>query len=447
MESVRREVRRLTALATPVALTQLSAMLLWTVDLLMVGRLGVEPLNAVSLGRMWVMGTTICAVGLIFGLDPIASQAHGARDRRRLGRVLLHGSAVALAASLPLAAFCTQTERVLLWFGQDPATSALAHRYVVVQIPGLPFYLLYVVLKQYLQARGIVRPAMWVSFAGNAFNIVLNAVLIYGLLGAPRLGAVGAGVSTAVTDVLLFAGMVWTIRRSRLQRGSSTVLDTRQISRRELREILALGAPISIQLALEYWAFALATLLAGRLGAIDLAAHSIALNLASISYMVPLGISLGAATRVGNLIGAGDPPGAQRAAWVAFGLGAATMGGFAVLFVLGRRLIPAFYGADPEVVERTALILPIVAAFELFDGLQVVGGGILRGAGRTRPPAVFNLVGFYLLGLPLALWLGRSGVLGLAGIWWGLALGLFAVALLAVFWVARFGPRGARALV
>ena len=123
------------------------------------------------------------------------------------------------------------------------------------------------------------------------------------------------------------------------------------------------------------------------------------------------------------------------------------MGGFAVLFVLGRRLIPAFYGADPEVVERTALILPIVAAFELFDGLQVVGGGILRGAGRTRPPAVFNLVGFYLLGLPLALWLGRSGVLGLAGIWWGLALGLFAVALLAVFWVARFGPRGARALV
>jgi MATE family multidrug resistance protein len=447
MGSIRREIRRLTALATPVALTQLSAMLLWTVDLLMVGRLGVLQLNAVSLGRIWIMGTTVCALGLIFGLDPIASQAHGARDRRRLGRVLLHGVAVALAASVPLIALCLLTERVLLLFGQDPETAALAHRYVVVQIPGLPFYLLYMVLRQYLQARGIVRPAMYVSFAGNAFNAVVNALLIFGLAGFPRLGAVGAGVATALTDFLLFGGLVWIIRRARLQRGSSTVLDTRQISRREVREILALGAPISIQLALEYWAFALATLLAGRLGAIDLAAHSIALNLASISYMVPLGISLGASTRVGNLIGAGDRPGAQRAAWVAFGLGAGVMSLFAALFVVGRRAIPEAYGAIPEVVELTAAILPIVAAFELFDGLQVVGGGILRGSGRTRPAAVFNLIGYYALGMPLALWLGTPERLGLAGIWWGLALGLFAVALLAVFWVARYGPKSARPLV
>lgn len=447
MESVRREIRRLTALATPVALTQLSAMLLWTVDLLMVGRLGVLPLNAVSLGRMWIMGTTICAMGLIFGLDPIASQAHGARDRRRLGRVLLHGVTVALLASVPLVAVCTLTERVLLLFGQDPETAALAHRYVIVQTPGLPFYLLFIVLKQYLQARGIVRPAMYVSFAGNAFNVVFNALFIFGLAGFPRLGAVGAGVATGMTDLFLFAALAWVIRRARLQRGSSTVLDTRQISRREVREILHFGAPVSVQLALEYWAFALATLLAGRLGAIDLAAHSIALNLASISYMVPLGIALGATTRVGNLIGAGDREGAQRAAWVAFGLGAAVMSVFAALFVIGRRVIPAAYGAIPEVVEQTALILPIVAAFELFDGLQVVGGGILRGSARTRPAAVFNLIGYYVLGMPLALWLGAPERLGLQGIWWGLALGLFAVALLALFWVARFGPKTARAVV
>ena len=123
------------------------------------------------------------------------------------------------------------------------------------------------------------------------------------------------------------------------------------------------------------------------------------------------------------------------------------MTGFALLFVVGRRLIPQAYGAIPEVVERTAAILPIVAAFELFDGLQVVGSGILRGSGRTRPAAVFNLIGYYAFGMPLALWLGARERLGLPGIWWDLALGLFAVALLAVFWVARYGPKSARVLV
>jgi len=440
MNPVRREVRRLTQLATPVALTQLSAMLLWTVDLLMVGRLGVTSLNAVSLGRLWVMGTTVVAMGLVFGVDPIASQAHGARDRTRLSRALLHVVAVALGSSLPLAGLFLLTGKVLVAFGQDPATAALAHRYVVVQIPGLPFYMLFVALKQYLQARGIVRPAMWVSFAGNAFNAVVNGILIFGLFGAPALGAVGAGVATAATSVVLAGGLLLVMRRARLQRGSATVLDPRQVRRGELAEVLRLGAPVSLQLLFEYWAFAFATLLAGRLGAIDLAAHSIALNLASVSYMVPLGISLGATTRVGNRIGARDPAGARRAAWVALGLGAGVMSVFALLFVLGRRAVPAAFGAGAEVVARTAAILPIVAAFELFDGIQVVGGGILRGMGRTRPAALFNLIGYYVLGMPLALWLGRSDALGLAGIWWGLAAGLFTVAVCVSAWIAWRGP-------
>ncbi len=447
MGPVRREVRRLTALATPVALTQLSSMLLWTVDLLMVGRLGVGSLNAVSLGRLWVMGTTIVAMGLIFGVDPIASQAHGARDRRRLSRALLHVVAVALATSVPVAGLWLVTEDVLLFFGQDPATAELAGRYVLVQIPGLPFYLLFVALKQYLQARGIVRPGMWVSFGGNAFNVLANAALIFGLWGAPRLGAVGAGVATTLTYLVLFLGLVAVIRRRRLQRGSATVLRPREVRRAEIWEVLRLGAPVSIQLAFEYWAFALATLLAGRFGAIELAAHSIVLNVASISYMVPLGISLGATTRVGNLIGARDPRGAQRAAWVAFGLGAATMAVFAALFVLGRRVIPAAYGAGAEVIVRAAAVMPIVAAFELFDGVQVVGAGILRGMGRTRPAAVFNFVGYYVLGMPLALWLSGPGGFGLEGIWWGLALGLFAVAVAMLGWVARRGPQTVRSLV
>ena len=443
----RREARVLTRLATPVALTQVSSMLLWTVDFVMVGRLGVQAINAVSLGRLWVMGTAMIAVGLLWGIDPIATQAHGARDRERLGDVLLHGSALALLASIPVGLAWWATEPVLLAFGQDPATVAVAARYVQVQIPALPAFLLFMLLRQYLQARGIVRPAMWIAFGSIALNAAGNAVLIYGLFGAPRMGAVGTGVATALTQVAMLGALVLAIRRHRLQRGARTVLDPRRVRPRRLAEIAFLGAPVALQVALEYWAFAISSLWAGRLGATQLAAHSIALNLASVAFMVPLGISSAATTRVGHRIGAGDRNGATRAAWVAFALGGGTMLGFALVFVVGRFVVPPLFTPDAAVIAATAGLLPIVAAFELFDGLQVVGCGILRGMGAMRTAAVANLVGYYALGLPLGWALGRPERLGLAGIWWGLALGLFVVAVALVLAIAWRGPRHAVALV
>jgi MATE family multidrug resistance protein len=447
MPPIRREVAVLTRLATPVALTQLSSMLLWTIDLLMVGRIGVQAINAVSLGRLWVMGTSMVAVGLLFGIDPIATQAHGARDRERLGGVLLHGGALALLASLPLALLWLAAGPVLLAFGQDPATVEVAARYVAVQIPALPLFLLFMLLRQYLQARGIVRPAMWIAFGSIGFNAAINAVLIFGLFGFPRLGAVGAGIGTAISQAAMLAALVVAIRRHRLQRGSVTVLDPRALRGRRLAEIATLGAPVALQIALEYWAFAIASLWVGRMGAVELAAHSIALNLASLSYMVPLGISSATTTRVGHRIGAGDGPGAGRAARVALALGGGAMLCFAGLFVSFRSSIAAGFTLDPEVIVATAGLLPIVAAFQLFDGLQVVGSGVLRGMGRTRPAAIANLLGYYALGLPLGWWLSRPQRLGLPGVWWGLALGLFVVAIALVGWIRRSGPESAAAIV
>jgi MATE family multidrug resistance protein len=242
-------------------------------------------------------------------------------------------------------------------------------------------------------------------------------------------------------------GLLAVIGKYRLQRGATTVVDLTRLRLKGLSEIFRLGLPVALMLALEYWAFAISTLWAGWLGEAELAAHSIALNLASITYMVPLGIGLGASARVGNLIGAGEPRGAQRAAWVAFGLGGGVMACFALLFIAGRSVIPLWFTGDATVVALASTLLPIVAAFELFDGLQVVGSGILRGMGRTRPAALFNLVGYYALGLPLAAWLGRPQRLGLVGIWWGLALGLAVVAGLSVAWVALRGPARATSLV
>jgi MATE family multidrug resistance protein len=195
-----------------------------------------------------------------------------------------------------------------------------------------------------------------------------------------------------------------------------------------------------MQVSLEMWAFSGAALIAGRLGAVSLAAHTIALNLAALAFMLPLGIAQGAATRVGNLIGAREPDAAQRAAWVSIGMGAGVMTLSASLFVVFRTGLPRLYTPDADVILACAAILPIAAAFQIFDGTQAVGCGILRGMGRTRPAMVFNLVSYWVLGLPIGAWLALFQGWGLAGIWWGLALGLGLVATSLVLWVRVRGP-------
>jgi MATE family multidrug resistance protein len=211
-------------------------------------------------------------------------------------------------------------------------------------------------------------------------------------------------------------------------------------ARDNLGLIVRHGVPVALQMGLEVWAFALCTLMSGLLGTTAAATHAVVLNLASLSFMVPLGVSLAAVTRVGNLIGAARRDRAQLAAWCAFGLGGTAMAMSGMTFAVFRHWLPRLYTTEPQVVELAATILPIAAAFQVFDGVQVVGAGILRGMGRTLPAAWFNLLAYYVLALPLAWWMAFELGLGLAGIWWGLALGLAVVALMLLAWVHRRGP-------
>lgn len=434
------EVRTIARLAAPVVATQLGQMLLWTVDLAMVGAVSVEALGALGLGRTWLFGTTILAQGIVLGADPILTQAWGSRDADLLGTTLQRALVVAACVSIPVALGWTWTGEVLTAFGQDAALSATAERYLLVQLPVIPMFLAFTALRQYLLARGILMPPMWVVLAGNVLNAVGNWVLIFGKLGFPALGIVGAGIATTLTQAAMLVALASWIVRGRLYRGAWAGWTARAWDRAGIASIFRYGLPVGVQLSLEWWAFAVATLLAGRLGTTALAAHHVVLNLASISFMVPLGISLGTVTRVGNLIGEGRPAVAQRAAWAGFALGAGAMGVFALGFIAGRGVLPEMYSADPAVLAACAALLPIVAAFQLFDGAQVVGGGILRAMGRTRPAALFNLLGYYALALPLGYVLAFRAGLGLAGLWWGLAAGLAAVACLLLVWVARRGP-------
>jgi len=437
---VKEEARRLTSLAVPVVVTQVSSMLLGVVDVLMVGRVGVEALAAASLGRVWSFGTLLLGMGLVLGIDPLVTQAHGRRDAREVGLALQRGLVIALLASVPVGVLWLLVEPGLRLLGQSAELSGAARGYVLVQLPSIPFFLGYIALKQYLQGRAIVRPAMYVALLANVFNVLFNWAFIYGHLGSPPLGLVGAGIATTLSRIYMFLGLAFLVIRSRLHEGGWAGWSREAWNPRRLGEVVYYGFPVAVQLALELWAFQIATLMAGRLGTVPLAAHTVVINVASFTFMVPLGISLAAVTRVGNLIGEGHPRRAQHAAVVALTLSAAVMAVFAGLFVIFRHQIPLAYTKDAAVIALAATVFPVGAAFQVFDGVQVAGMGVLRGMGKTRPAAAMNLVGYWVLGLPLAWWLAIRGDSGLAGIWWGLALGLAAVALMLVVWIWKRGP-------
>lgn len=434
------EVRKLLSLALPAALTQIGFMLFGVVDLMMVGRVGTDAIAAGQLGNTWVFGTMLFGLGIVHGIDPIVTQAHGSDDGPRLGRALQRGLLLAAVATIPVCGLLFLTEDVLLLFGQEPELAALAHRYAVVQIPSVPCFLAFTALRQYLQGREIVAPALVVVVVANGVNALANWAFVFGNLGLEPMGLVGSGIATSITrGSMILALWAWVARR-RLHEDAWVPWSREVVRWKGFAETLHHGIPVSIQMGLEVWAFQIATLLAGRLGTNELASHGVVLNMASLSFMIPLGISFASATRVGNLIGAREMREAQRAAWIALALGGLSMALPALSFLLFRSELPRLYTPDPAIIAAAAIVLPAAAAFQIFDGVQVVGLGILRGMGRSRPAALFNLVGYYVLAIPLAWWLAFERDEGLIGLWWGLALGLAFVATTLVFWIAAFGP-------
>jgi MATE family multidrug resistance protein len=442
--SLRTEARRLASLAVPVALAQLAIMGMGFVDLVVVGRVSVEAFAAVALANPWQYATLLFANGILMGLDPLVAQAHGAREGERAALALQQGIVLALLMSPPVILAWTQTEEVLILLGQDPALAHQAERFLLVQIPSVPFFLVYAALRQYLQGREIVRPVLWVVLLGNVVNALANWVLVFGHWGAPALGLVGSGLATSLTRIAMFGAGVWLVLAFRLHEGAWLPWSRRAFDGNGLRVLVAIGFPIAIQMSLEMWAFAGSNFIAGGLGAEAVAAHSLVMNLASITFMVPLGIAQGTAVRVGNLIGAGDVAQAQRAAWLGIGMGAAFMTLSAVGFVAGREVLPRLYTPEGVVIAAAAAILPIAGAFQVFDGTQSVASGVLRAMGRPGPAAAFNLVGYWLIALPIGGWLALRTDAGLPGLWWGLCAGLVVVAIGLVLLIWRRGTTLAR---
>lgn len=438
-------------------LTNLLWMVVSTVDIAMLGHMpgdGSEAVAAATLAAVWVSLTQMMGMGLVMGIDPLVTQGHGARDREALGRALQRGLLIALLASVPVVGLRFLTAEVLglvhsavrglagpegltaLELGNLERLAGPAERYALAQSFATPFFFVFIALRQHLQGRGILKPALLVAFVANLVNVALNWLFVYVL----ERGLVGAGVATGATRVFTAAGLAFLVWRFRLLRGAWIPWDAESFGLRGLSRVLRYGVPTALQFLFEMGAFGASTLIAGALGQTATVAHAVTINLASLTYMLPLGIALGTTTRVGNLIGEGRFDRAQTSARTALALGAATMAILGALLYVGRFALPRVFTEDVDAVLLAATILPIAATFQIFDGLQVVGSGVLRGMGKTTAPAVFNLFAWWVIALPAASWFvfRRGGTI--EDLWWALVLGLGIVSILVVLWVRYRGP-------
>lgn len=422
------EMAELFRLAVPVVVVQVGMMLMGVVDTVMVGRVSPTELAAVALGNLYYFGVSIFGMGVLLSLDPVISQAVGSGDAEGVARGLQRGAILALGLTLATTLLLLPAHPVLLLLQQPPDVVPAAAGYARAVLPGVLAFYLYIVLRQTLQALGRVGPIVVSMVFANLANVLLNWIFVYGNLGVPALGAVGAGWASSGSRWLMALGVVaaaWPVLRPYVRPFRPTALEHAPLLR-----MVRLGAPIGVQLQLEYGAFAIIGICMGWLGTVAIASHQVAINLASLTFMVPLGVAQASSILVGRAVGRADPVGARRSAGAGLMVGTAFMSLTAVLFLALPRLLASLYSRDLEVVALAALLLPVAGLFQVFDGIQVVATAVLRGIGDTRVPMALHVAGFWLVGLPVSLGVGFGLGVGPVGLWWGLAAGLGAVALL-----------------
>ncbi|HEX4007258.1 MAG TPA: MATE family efflux transporter [Acidobacteriaceae bacterium] len=424
------ELRALLTLAIPVVLSELGWMTMTIVDLIMVGRLGPDSIGAVGLGNAIYYAPSLFGIGILLGLDTLVAQSWGAGRYDDCHRSLAQGIYIAVATTPVLMLFMLAAQWIFTGRGVDPTVASLTRAYVNVLNWGTLPLLLYGGFRRYLQGVGRVRPVAFALITANLINLAGNWILIYGHCGFPALGVRGSALSTCAARVYMAGVLIYAAWAHESKRGHALFAHWPAPDWTRIRALLALGLPAASQVVLEVAAFGAATVMAAHLNPIALATHEIVLSCAAYTYMVPLGISAAAAVAVGHAIGAGNAARARRAGLLAIGLGAGFMACMALLLITFPRPILRIWTSDGQVLALGAHILAIVAGFQIFDGIQSVSTGALRGLGETRFPMLMNLTGYWILGLPLGALLCFVFHWGLSGLWLGLTLALIVIALL-----------------
>ncbi len=408
-------------LAMPVVVAELGWMAMGIVDTIMVGPLGAEATGAVGLGSNLYIAVAIFGVGILLGLDTMVSQEHGAGQEDEARDSLAQGVYLALALSPVLMGLIHLLIPFLAGWGLQEAVLARTIPYLKALTWSTVPLLLSVALRRYLQAIDVVKPIAFALVTANVINGVACWVLVYGRFGFPAMGVEGSGWATCLARVYMAAVAVASF--AIWGRGPAPFRWPR-IEPGRLWRLIQLGWPAALQLGLEVGVFATATALAGRLDAVSLAAHQIVLNVSSLTFMVPLGVASAGAVRVGQALGRGDARAASTSGWAALVIGAVFMTISGLSLLVFARPIVAIFTNDPGVVATSVRLFLLAAAFQLFDGIQVVATGVLRGAGDTRSPMICNLIAHWGIGLPIG-WILAFGMgRGIIGLWVGLSIGL-----------------------
>lgn len=446
MSELRLEIRENLRLALPIALGQLGMMAMGIVDTALVGRVSEEALAGVSLGNNLVFAMAMPAIGVLMAIEPVASQALGAGEPARARASLRSGIALAVLMSIPVSLFALASLALLPVLKVDPAAIPGARSYLLARLPSLLPYFLFMAAKTYQQAAQRPRAAVEAVVIANVVHAIVGYVAVFGDAGLQKIGlpgiglrgfgGAGAGIATTVSSVIM-AGWVLAIR-GRVPAGAPDALrdDQEPLSAASVTpKLLRIGVPIGLQVAAEAGIFCLVGVLMGRLGGRSVAAHQIAIGLASVSFMGALGIAQATSVRVGTAVGAGDQDGARRAGFIGIALGISVMVAWALTFALAARPLARVFTPEIGVIDVAASLIRIAALFQLADGAQVVSAGALRGVADTRFPLVANVLVHWGIGLPLAWLFGFTFGRGAPGLWYGLTAGLFVIALSLV---ARF---------
>lgn len=443
----RAEIIDTARLAIPIALTQLGQVAMMTSDLALVGRLGGDAVAAAALAQVILFVGFVLGMGLVSAVAPLAAQAFGAREPRMVRRALRVGLWASVMLGVPLTAMQLQGERILLWLGQEPATSARAGEYLIgltwCMVPGWWF----IALRSFMGAVNRPEPALWITLVAIPINTLLAYALIFGEFGLPRLGMLGAGVATTIVNLGMVIACLWVCYTQRPFRKYRVLGRFWRADWPLLRKLIAVGAPISGSFLLEYGLFAAAALLVGVIGTTQLAAHQIALQIAAIVFMVPFGVSMAAMVRVGQAVGRGDAAATRRSGYAAIALGGGFMVTMVILIAATRHVLPLVFvdagsqGADETIAIAAGLLL-IGATFFVVDGLQTVSAGALRGLNDTRVPLLIAAVSFWLVGFVACYVLAFPLGLGVNGVWIGFTIGLAVYAALLLWRFEALTRRG-----
>ena len=424
------DIKQTLILALPVIIGQLGIIMMGVVDSIMVGELGAVPLAAASLGNSLIFIILIIGIGCSIVVTPLVAILVGAKRFSECGVYFRQSLLVNLIMSFLMVGIIFIGISFIHYLNQPPEVAEQAAIYIgIVGLSAVPL-MLFQTYKQFIEGLSIMRPAMIIALLANIINAFANWVLIFGKLGFPALGLAGAGWATFTSRLFMAVVLMIYVMKNKKFKQYDVSFHFRGINFPIIKKILRLGIPSGFQYFFEVGAFSLAVIMIGWIGANELAAHQIAINLASISFMAVLGISQAGSIRVGNAIGEQNISKVRKAGFTAIILGASIMSFAGLIFVLLNRYLPTLYINDGAVIEIASQLLIIAALFQLSDGTQAVGIGVLRGLTDVKGPTIITFIAYWIISLPIGYLLGFTFKLGVIGIWIGLLIGLTASAIM-----------------